>query len=437
MAALQTLPKEVVRKHVGAIHIKNDSSCLQRKLYDVLLYNAYEELGDLSIHAHSIRVKELSRLVGFDSKNVGYLKESLVAMVTTPLEWNIFDERGKAEWGVSGALADADIVDGICTYSYSRQLRKKLFNPTVYANLDLEINRRFNTGPGIALYQNIVRYRNLLQTPVFDLPLLKALIGVDGNVSYEDFKILNRAVIKPAVKEINSVSDIVVTVEAKRQQRKVVGLKFHIEEQDQDSETVVVVDANSQAAAVDAEDVAQRLQDYYMLTPKQSATMLEKYPLDRVRLVMHYVEQQYQTGRIKKIAPYFLKVIAEGDLKSGQSAFDLEAQAATQAKQSAAEQVEIQEQLKIEFANERRSAIEQFISGLNQVERSALTEAFASDLSSRNKLVYTKYVNSGMNIENKMVAAEYGRYVESKMIQLKLLMPADKALASYLEARGK
>lgn len=443
VTALQTLPmeKEVVKKHVGAIHIKNDSSCLQRKLYDALLFNAYEELNDFSVHAHSIRVKELSRLVGFDSKNVGYLRESLVAMVTTPLEWNIIDENGKAEWGVSGALADADIVDGICTYSYSRQLRKKLSNPTVYSNIDLAINRRFNLGPGIALYQNIVRYRGVAQTPYFPLALLKDLIGVGGNMSYEDFKIFNRAVIKPAVKEINSVSDIVVSVEAKRQQRRVTELKFLIQEQGRTESRPLPSPPHAGAVSIppievpagdgEVDPLAERLQAYYMLTPRQCQMVLADYPRDRVQLAMIYVEQQYKGGKVKRIAPYFLKVVKEADLVQGQSAFDLEAAAANDERDAAAAEVLRQQNMRDRFAEVRRQAIDSFVAGMDEEQRQALVDSFGKDLATRNKLVYSKYVNSDKSLKNKMVAAEFTRYVEEHMVSQKLMLSSEAAYVQF------
>ncbi len=42
------------RKHAGAIHIKNDISCLQRKAWNVLLHNAYDDFPDVNLQLHTI-----------------------------------------------------------------------------------------------------------------------------------------------------------------------------------------------------------------------------------------------------------------------------------------------------------------------------------------------------------------------------------------------
>lgn len=56
----------------------------------------------------------------------------------------------------------------------------------------------------------------------------RSMLGLDDK--YNDFKILNRAVIKSSVKELNAKSDINVSVDLIKQGRKVVALHFHFDE---------------------------------------------------------------------------------------------------------------------------------------------------------------------------------------------------------------
>ena len=51
-------------------------------------------------------------------------------------------------------------------------------------------------------------------------------MGVGGKGYTSEFKVFNRFVIKPAVAEINQVTDFQVEVEEKREKRKVVAIKF-------------------------------------------------------------------------------------------------------------------------------------------------------------------------------------------------------------------
>src|SRR2546428_3376193 len=90
--------QEVV-KHSAAIQIHNNITLLQRRAWNVLLANAYDELP--TEEEHHVRVQNLTKALEFYSKNDDYLKEALKALVTCSVEWNILNKDRKAEWGVS------------------------------------------------------------------------------------------------------------------------------------------------------------------------------------------------------------------------------------------------------------------------------------------------------------------------------------------------
>jgi hypothetical protein len=102
--------KREVIKHSAAIHIQNNITLLQRRAWNVLLANAYDELP-VQEH-HRIRIHDLMRTLEFDSKNEEYLKEALEALVSCKVKWNILDKDGEHEWGVTTLLAEAKIKSG-------------------------------------------------------------------------------------------------------------------------------------------------------------------------------------------------------------------------------------------------------------------------------------------------------------------------------------
>ncbi|HHH2006443.1 TPA: replication initiation protein, partial [Yersinia enterocolitica] len=56
----------------------------------------------------------------------------------------------------------------------------------------------------------------------------RSMLGLEDK--YPDFKILNRSLLKPAIKELNEKSDLSVTVDTVKQGRKVVALHFRFRE---------------------------------------------------------------------------------------------------------------------------------------------------------------------------------------------------------------
>ena len=128
----------------------------------MLLLNAYENL--LTQEMHSIRINDLAEIIGFDSKNIEALKEALRGLPDITIEWNILDAEGNPEeWGTSSMLAGVTIYygRGICEYAYYKHLREKLFNPAVYARINLSVQREFRSGYALALYENCLRFRNI------------------------------------------------------------------------------------------------------------------------------------------------------------------------------------------------------------------------------------------------------------------------------------
>ena len=218
-----------VIKASPAIQIQSRITHLQRRAWNVLLANAYNELPNTDIH--HVSVAELSRKLGYASNDADHLKETLEALVDCTVEWNILGKDKEQEWGVASLLAEARIKDGICTYAYPPYLRYKLYNPRIYTKLNLRLQNRFRSRYALVLWEICFDYfdadRQQGETPFMSIETFRVLMGLEKN-EYKIFKALNRDVIKPAIKEINDLTDYFVEVEQKRFKRKIAELKFRI-----------------------------------------------------------------------------------------------------------------------------------------------------------------------------------------------------------------
>ena len=218
-----------VIKASPAIQIQSKVSLLQRRAWNVLLANAYNELPHKDIH--SVSMIELSAKLGFDSGNQEYLKDILKSIVDCTVEWNLLNKDNKQVWGAASLLAFVEIEDGICFYQFPHPLRLKLHNPRVYAKLNLRLQNQFTSKYALILWELCFDYfdtdRGQGETPFIPLETFRELIGLE-NDEYPMFKELNRNVIKPAIKEINELTNYLVEVEQKRLSRRIAELKFRI-----------------------------------------------------------------------------------------------------------------------------------------------------------------------------------------------------------------
>ena len=219
-----------VIKASPAIQIQGKMTHLQRRAWNVLLANAYNELPHKEIH--SVGLVELAAKLGFESGNQEYLKETLEALVDFTVRWNVLgkDERDD-EWGVAALLAEAKIKNGICSYAFAPTLRHKLHNPRIYSKLNLRLQNQFKGQYALILWEVCFDYfdtdRGQGETPFIPLETFKELMGIEAD-GYKTFKALNQTLIKPAIKEINDLTAYHVEVEHKRIGRKVAELKFRI-----------------------------------------------------------------------------------------------------------------------------------------------------------------------------------------------------------------
>ena len=93
------LRRGAVKKHVAAIHVSGKLTLLQRKLSNVLLLNAYDTLTSQQVHM--IDARTLCLMIGYNSNDMDTLKQSLRGLAETVAEWDMLDDKGQQEWGVS------------------------------------------------------------------------------------------------------------------------------------------------------------------------------------------------------------------------------------------------------------------------------------------------------------------------------------------------
>ena len=296
-----------LKKHVGLIHSTNKLSLLGRKIANALLYYAYETL--LTQNEHEIHIPSLCILIGYNSKDDKTIKKALISLISTVLEWNLVDQSKQGEegiWMASAMLSDAKIEGSICTYSYSNRMRELCYYPEFYGRLNMQVLATFKSTYGLALYENCIRYQNISQTPWFDMPTYRKLMGISQD-KYAIFRDLNRRVIKPAIKEVNTHSPMHVEAEFKKKGRVVTAIRFQISRR---SEKEVLGQIEKREIE---RTVIERLQEDYGLSVPQLKTILEKYGEAYLVEKMALIESSssYQEGRIKHLAKYLEKALAE------------------------------------------------------------------------------------------------------------------------------
>lgn len=233
-AAPQTL--EVVRKPVNTLAIVPKSAritSLARKSYNVLLYEAQEQGLDKDVYR--IPLERVLRGVDFDSNDHELIKKHLRSMVSTTVEWQSPTSGEGTSWNVSGLLAHAKLTKQAgqvwVEWSYSVSIKQEMLDPSVFARLKLEIVSQLRSHAGIALYEICTRYKDVGRTSRQQWrwwqPVLSGQPESERTAKLE-YRIFKRDTLKPAIAEVNTVTDLEVELLEHKEGRWISEIQFLI-----------------------------------------------------------------------------------------------------------------------------------------------------------------------------------------------------------------
>jgi len=239
----QAEPEPLLRKPVNTLAIVPKShkiTSLGRKSYNVLLHEAQDQGLDKEVF--QVPLERIIRGVDFDSNDQALIKKHLRAMVSTTVEWQSPTTGEGSSWNVSGLLAHARLskVRGQVwvEWSYAVNLKQELLEPTVFARLSLEIISQLRSHAGIALYEICSRYKDIGRTSrqawAWWRPVLSGRPETDKTARLE-YRIFKRDTLKPAIAEVNAVTDLDIELVEHKAGRFIDELQFLIRRKPQAS----------------------------------------------------------------------------------------------------------------------------------------------------------------------------------------------------------
>lgn len=213
-----------VIKHSAVIQMTNAVPAIARRLWNVLLANAYDRLPVRDLYTIPFRV--VQDYLAFNSHNYDHLRDTLRLLVDTRIEFNILGKDKKNVWLASGLLSSAMLYNGTIEYGFSPHLRRLLYQPSMYARIPLLLPNSFRSKYTLPLYELCLDYLHEEQgageTPTIPTNIFKELIGAP-DYSWEN---ITRRVLKPALNDITNLTPLRITPRVKQHGRKVTDIKF-------------------------------------------------------------------------------------------------------------------------------------------------------------------------------------------------------------------
>lgn len=286
-----------LKKHVGTIQSSNPLSLVQRKISNALLFKAYPLLDKQD--EHQIDIKSLCQIIGYDSNDHQLIKSALKKLLTTVIEWNLLHNDDNHIWNASSMLASVSISGSVCTYSYSSHMRKLLYTPKMYGRVNMLTQAKFKSSYGLALYENCVRYQNLEYSGWLAIDVFRKLMGVAPD-KYPFFRDFKRRIIDRAVDEVNTHSDLLVTPEMKKVNRKIISIRFRIQHKSKSQH----IDNTS--------SILDLLINDWEISPDKSEAVIKKYGENYIYSQIEDVvkSNNYINNNIRCKSAYLLQILS-------------------------------------------------------------------------------------------------------------------------------
>jgi len=248
VAALAMVPKTGTITRVG------------RQAYTLMMFVAREQGGeDQASGMFGAPLNSVIRGYEGSTGSVKDLKKHLLSMVTHVVEWQSPSPGETEEWGACGLLSQVSLKkkngETWLYWAYPPALRQEMLYPLRYAQIRRSTIAQFRSYAGLALYEICARYKDnpshltSKQHWHWWLPVLTGK-PVPDEIKTE-FRFFNRDTIKPAVEEVNEVSELTVIVHEFKVGRSIEFLQFEVRmKQETVSKEVKAIDMSKVARAI-------------------------------------------------------------------------------------------------------------------------------------------------------------------------------------------
>jgi hypothetical protein len=303
------MEEPILYKHHLAAHASASFSLIERKLLNILLYNAFPKLS--VSEEFKIDISSIIKQLGIKTRNYTQIYKSIQNIACTLIEWGILKThtlRGELT-GVT-FLEMYHIKNGLITYRIPRELRAIFIEPDRYTKIRMTTVSSLKSSYGMVLYENCSSYVGLGNTGWITLNDFKRLMGISDR--YAEYRDLNKRVIRAALADVNKNSEFNVNVVEFKEARKVAKLKFNIEKKLETPDSINEVPSTAEITNIGISSVIHDLLN--MGIPKRKAlSWIKKYDEDFIRARISYVNT-YKQVRSK---PALLIEAIENDYQVG------------------------------------------------------------------------------------------------------------------------
>lgn len=223
------------RKNRGLVRSSGVLRRVQRKVMNILIWNALPEIDTKQMH--KIRISDILSLMKGDEAVGGSNRNHLVEVLRELKNIEIslhYDSQGREnDITQTGILSDFQYrgSEGLVIYGFSKITNALLADASYAAQIDVRLQAEIKSRYTLSLLEIALGYQADGATPMWPVEIWRRDLGVLENTTYSEYRYFKSKVLNPAVEEVFRVAKIRLTQEsiADRTTRRVEAFRFVIE----------------------------------------------------------------------------------------------------------------------------------------------------------------------------------------------------------------
>lgn len=203
-----------------------------RKMYNAMLYVAQRQ--GLERPRYSAPLSKLARIINYGGNDNAALKQIVREMQACLIQWESPVGRGGVGWSSSQLIGGVEVgvVAGqnVIWWEYSSIFKRDILEPMPYATISLVTNARLRSISALALYEICSRYRNSMLTTRHPWRWWRDALSLQPGTMKEggEYKTFHRDVLKRAISEINSQSELEIELVTHKEGRAISEIQFKV-----------------------------------------------------------------------------------------------------------------------------------------------------------------------------------------------------------------
>lgn len=311
------LSKRLLLKHTATVHSSSRLTMVQKKIFNLFIYKAFPTIQDDKYH--TFKVSDLMQSLNWseDSHINDRLKEALAGLTRENVKWNILEKDRKNKWVSSACLADVSIKNGIIEYSFGKFLREVLHNPNIYAKIDLDIQSTLESRDSLIIWEFCVEELSSKKatstvTTWIEWEKMCSITSGEGSAYAKTYSLYKSKVLNKALAEINSKTDLKVTMVEQKEGRKVKRIAFQVIRFNKEESNIT--ELQDLTGILNRDITLKNHLEYIIGSPGKAKELWLKYSDDTLRGAIGYYKETLANPEhvIKNPVAFFKKALEEG-----------------------------------------------------------------------------------------------------------------------------